>query len=74
MATIRCRNCGRLLRYRTLRDLPHFPFCSERCRLVDLDRWFTEEYRISEPLTSPEGDAAVRSEEEKQEESGGKQQ
>jgi endogenous inhibitor of DNA gyrase (YacG/DUF329 family) len=22
------------------------PFCSERCRLVDLGRWLSEEYRI----------------------------
>jgi len=25
-----------------------FPFCSERCHLVDLGRWFGEEYRIPE--------------------------
>jgi endogenous inhibitor of DNA gyrase (YacG/DUF329 family) len=24
-----------------------FPFCSERCRLVDLGRWLGEEYRIA---------------------------
>jgi len=23
-----------------------FPFCSSRCRLVDLGRWLDEEYRI----------------------------
>jgi uncharacterized protein len=23
-----------------------FPFCSERCQLVDLGRWLGEEYRI----------------------------
>ncbi|HSK04322.1 MAG TPA: DNA gyrase inhibitor YacG [Kofleriaceae bacterium] len=23
-----------------------FPFCSERCHLVDLGRWLGEEYRI----------------------------
>lgn len=26
------------------------PFCSQRCRLVDLDNWLNETYRISEPL------------------------
>lgn len=26
------------------------PFCSRRCKLVDLGRWFTEENCISEPL------------------------
>lgn len=26
-----------------------FPFCSERCRLIDLGRWANEEYRIPGP-------------------------
>jgi uncharacterized protein len=26
------------------------PFCSQRCKLVDLGQWFSEENRISEPL------------------------
>ncbi len=26
-----------------------FPFCSDRCRLVDLGRWLGEEYRIPGP-------------------------
>ena len=25
----------------------HFPFCSERCKLVDLGKWFSEEYRVA---------------------------
>jgi endogenous inhibitor of DNA gyrase (YacG/DUF329 family) len=29
---------------------PEFPFCSDRCRLIDLGNWSSEEYRISEPL------------------------
>ncbi len=28
------------------RDNPAFPFCSERCRLVDLGKWLGEEYRV----------------------------
>jgi endogenous inhibitor of DNA gyrase (YacG/DUF329 family) len=28
----------------------HGPFCSHRCKLVDLGRWLSEENRISEPL------------------------
>jgi endogenous inhibitor of DNA gyrase (YacG/DUF329 family) len=27
-----------------------FPFCSERCRLLDLGNWASERYRISEPV------------------------
>ena len=28
----------------------HGPFCSRRCKLVDLGKWFEEENKISEPL------------------------
>jgi endogenous inhibitor of DNA gyrase (YacG/DUF329 family) len=34
-----------------------FPFCSERCKLLDLGAWASEEYVISEPVideSSPE--------------------
>jgi endogenous inhibitor of DNA gyrase (YacG/DUF329 family) len=27
-----------------------YPFCSARCRLVDLGQWFGERYRFSRPL------------------------
>ena len=31
------------------------PFCSERCKLIDLSRWFGEEYSIpGEPASTPE--------------------
>jgi hypothetical protein len=26
---------------------PHRPFCSERCRLIDLGQWASEDYRIA---------------------------
>jgi endogenous inhibitor of DNA gyrase (YacG/DUF329 family) len=26
------------------------PFCSKRCRLVDLGKWFAEEHTIASPL------------------------
>jgi hypothetical protein len=41
-----------------------FPFCSERCRLMDLGNWAAERYVISDPA-SEEGSAAspVRPEE-----------
>ena len=29
---------------------PFAPFCSRRCKLVDLGKWFGEENVISEPL------------------------
>jgi endogenous inhibitor of DNA gyrase (YacG/DUF329 family) len=36
---------------------PQFPFCSKRCRLIDLGRWLGEDYRIA-PET--EGEAPAR--------------
>lgn len=35
---------------------PDFPFCSPRCKLIDLGRWLGEEYRI--PAGRP-GDGAA---------------
>ena len=30
---------------------PHFPFCSDRCKLVDLNRWLTGRYQV--PVAEP---------------------
>jgi endogenous inhibitor of DNA gyrase (YacG/DUF329 family) len=41
---------------------PYAPFCSRRCKLIDLGEWFDERYRIpGEPVpddgeTTPEDD------------------
>ena len=52
MSKIKCRNCGIELTYNVINDIPTFPFCSERCKLVDLGLWFDEERRIEEPTAS----------------------
>ena len=33
---------------------PDFPFCSERCRLTDLGKWASGDYKISSPILDPE--------------------
>ncbi|HEX8524937.1 MAG TPA: DNA gyrase inhibitor YacG [Tepidisphaeraceae bacterium] len=33
---------------------PGFPFCSDRCKLVDLNRWLTGRYQI--PVEEKRGD------------------
>ena len=33
-----------------------FPFCSERCRAIDLGKWASGAYVISSPLNDPETD------------------
>ncbi len=35
---------------------PDFPFCSDRCRLIDLGKWASGAYVISAPLNDPETD------------------
>jgi uncharacterized protein len=32
-----------------------FPFCSERCHLIDLGRWLGEEYRVADEPDSSGG-------------------
>jgi uncharacterized protein len=31
---------------------PQFPFCSERCRIIDLGNWSAEKYVVSSPAGS----------------------
>jgi endogenous inhibitor of DNA gyrase (YacG/DUF329 family) len=31
-----------------------FPFCSDRCRTIDLGKWASGGYRISSPVLDPE--------------------
>ncbi len=35
-----------------------FPFCKQRCKMVDLGNWLGESYVLSRPL-DPEADAEV---------------
>ena len=39
-----------------------FPFCSERCRIMDLGNWASEKYVISTPLHT--GDTTEKPDEE----------
>jgi endogenous inhibitor of DNA gyrase (YacG/DUF329 family) len=39
-----CPTCKQPVAERSVN--PGFPFCSERCRLLDLGRWFDGQYRI----------------------------
>jgi len=42
----RCPICSRPFQVAALEDLPSFPFCSRRCRLIDLGRWADGSYVI----------------------------
>lgn len=43
MARIRCPRCHH---WSSLHDNPFKPFCSERCKLIELGHWIEEKYRI----------------------------
>jgi endogenous inhibitor of DNA gyrase (YacG/DUF329 family) len=43
-----------------LADWPVFPFCSQRCKTIDLGRWLTAAYRIpAEEAPEESGDGGV---------------
>ena len=50
--SLRCPICRKLV----LVGNPEFPFCSERCRTIDLGKWASGGYVISTPLNDPESD------------------
>jgi endogenous inhibitor of DNA gyrase (YacG/DUF329 family) len=39
----------------TWEENPWRPFCSERCKLIDLGKWASEEYRIEGEKKEEEG-------------------
>ncbi|MBI2181503.1 MAG: DNA gyrase inhibitor YacG [Deltaproteobacteria bacterium] len=40
---VKCPTCKTEVQWE---NNPHRPFCSERCRLIDLGAWATERYKI----------------------------
>ena len=40
---MRCAYCRREI---SQENNPFFPFCSERCRLIDLDKWLSGDYVV----------------------------
>ncbi len=50
LKVLRCPTCGALVRAKE----EDFPFCSDRCRKIDLGKWATGVYKISSPVLDPE--------------------
>lgn len=46
ISTLRCPTCRTLV----LPSDPDFPFCSDRCRMIDLGKWASGRYVISTPI------------------------
>ena len=50
LANIFCPICKKAVK----RTDPDFPFCSERCRTIDLGKWASGGYVISSPVKDAE--------------------
>lgn len=50
--TVRCPVCRALTRYDAASS--YRPFCSERCRLIDLGQWLAGDYRVAGEPVAPE--------------------
>jgi len=48
--TMRCPTCRELV----VLGSEDFPFCSDRCRKIDLGKWAMGVYKISSPVLDPE--------------------
>jgi endogenous inhibitor of DNA gyrase (YacG/DUF329 family) len=44
--SVACPQCGREILWTS--SNPYRPFCSERCKLIDLGKWANEEYRMED--------------------------
>jgi hypothetical protein len=55
---MRCPICKQSV---TWEGNPFRPFCSERCKLIDLDNWLEERYRVPSRRETGEEDAAEKS-------------
>jgi len=52
-ARVKCPTCGRPVEWSA--ESTYRPFCSDRCRLIDLGAWLTEQHAIpDEPGLSHE--------------------
>jgi uncharacterized protein len=48
--TLRCPIC----RKEVALDDPNMPFCSDRCRVIDLGKWASGDYKITSPILDPD--------------------
>jgi endogenous inhibitor of DNA gyrase (YacG/DUF329 family) len=45
-----CPTCRKVV----LATAEDFPFCSDRCRVLDLGKWASGDYKISSPIQDPD--------------------
>jgi endogenous inhibitor of DNA gyrase (YacG/DUF329 family) len=47
---LRCPTCRTIV----LPNSEDFPFCTDRCRRIDLGKWASGDYKISSPIQDPD--------------------
>jgi uncharacterized protein len=62
---VRCPICKKEVNF----DDPEMPFCSERCRIIDLANWADEKYKISTPTHQSEFSVVPEEDEDESSES-----
>jgi endogenous inhibitor of DNA gyrase (YacG/DUF329 family) len=56
MATmVKCPTCRRPVEWSA--ESAYRPFCSDRCRLIDLGAWFSEQHKIPDDSDAPPDEA-----------------
>jgi endogenous inhibitor of DNA gyrase (YacG/DUF329 family) len=58
---IKCPTCSKTLQGQP-EELPFRPFCSERCRSIDLGNWLDAAYRIGAPVEEEDLDQGLPTE------------
>ena len=53
MNKVRCPICGAGMPG-NWQDYPDYPFCTRRCKTIDLGRWLGEDYRVAGPPAADE--------------------
>ncbi|OQA02191.1 MAG: zinc-binding protein [Planctomycetes bacterium ADurb.Bin401] len=51
---LQCPICKKVIKSQPGEKGTYFPFCSQRCKLVDLNAWFDGNYTISRPIEKEE--------------------
>jgi uncharacterized protein len=55
-AVVKCPTCGRPVEWSD--ESAYRPFCSDRCRLIDLGAWLTEQHKIPDEDADAADDAS----------------
>ena len=66
-SSLRCPTCRKIV----LATDPDFPFCSDRCRVIDLGKWISGGYVISSPENDPESGGEAEYNEPRERRTGG---